>query len=98
MNELVREVVFAADVLLAAGERGFVFHEEKSGSHSRFSVILPDTRLVSSVRYEPRLAALETICRTLVPYLAQFDPRNRIGPPTVLPESPGRNLLGRVGE
>lgn len=39
---------------------------------SRFSILLPDTRLISSIRFQSRRAALSTICQAVKPYLDAF--------------------------
>lgn len=77
---------FTAAVLLSAGERGVMFHEEvraernqkKIGNgaeperHVRFTAILPDGRLISTAQYFSRREALAVTCRALEPYLGQF--------------------------
>lgn len=50
------------------------FHEEKDlFGLSRFTAILPDTRLVSRVIYQRRELALASVCSALAPYLDQLD-------------------------
>lgn len=53
---------------LTAGEPGM--HR-----FSRFTCLLPDTRLISCVRYEERAAALISLAKALEKELPKFEPR-----------------------
>lgn len=57
--------------MITSGERGEL-------KYSRFSVILGDGRLVSSVQFEERRKALSRICRALDRFMPQFEPNNRL--------------------
>ncbi len=77
---------FLKAALLEAGRLGCIFAEEKRGpwrawitdgepgaeSLSSFTIILPDGRLVTSIRAEERKAALVRVCRAAIPYFEQI--------------------------
>lgn len=89
MSSAVEDDKFVAAVLIAAGERGVMFHEEvrrawvtaqlwngaAAQRHVRFTAILPDGRLISTAQFFPRREALAMTCRALEPYLVQFEVR-----------------------
>lgn len=74
---------FLKAALIAAAELGCVFHEELAETvrvtsaeagesrRCRFTLILPDGRLVTSIQLEERRAALVRVCRAAVPYLRE---------------------------
>lgn len=77
---------FLKTALLEAGRLGCIFAEEKrepwrpritdgergAQTLSSFTIILPDGRLVTSIRAEERRAALVRVCRAAVPYFKQL--------------------------
>jgi hypothetical protein len=77
---------FLKTALLAAAHYGCVFHEETCApprrsitdgvavaeTEYRYTIILPDGRLVTCLPWHPRKQALLRVCRAAVPYLRQI--------------------------
>lgn len=65
---------FVRDTLKRASAFGCVMREETDYyQQSRFTAILPDTRLISMQLYLPRKTALIRICQALAPYLDKLE-------------------------
>lgn len=79
-EQIQSDAEFLGETLALAQRLGCKIHEEKKivpwEIASRFTLILPDTRLISVQRMQPRGEALLAVLRAAAPYLEKISREN----------------------